>query len=114
RLNPHRPDWYIAHHVCALFMAKRYDEAIATGEGLRDVWPEYSAWMASLYAHAGRIDEARIRAARFVESIRGMWTGAPDATPKDYVRWMLGCNPFRRQSDIDHLLDGMRKAGLSK
>ncbi len=112
RLNPHRPDWYIAHLVCALFMAKRYEEAMAAGEGLRDVWPEYSAWMASLFGHAGRLAEAKARAATFMKNVRNVWTGDRAAGSNDYVRWMLNWNPFRRQSDIDHFLDGLRRAGL--
>jgi len=112
RLNPHRPDWYIAHLVCAYFMARRYDDAILAGDGLRDVWPEYSAWMAALLAQGGRIDEARLRAAAFVANVRRIWTGDPQAGAREYVLWMMNWNPLRRRSDADHLLDGLRKAGL--
>ena len=112
RLNPHRPDWYIAHLVCAHFMARQYEEAIAVGEGLRDVWPEYSAWMAALYAQAGRLEEARSRAAVFVANVAGIWRGNASAGSELYVRWMMNWNPFRRQNDVDYFLVGLRKAGL--
>jgi hypothetical protein len=30
----------------------------------------------------------------------------------DYLRWLLRVNPFRRQSDLDHFIGGLRAAGL--
>ncbi|HTO65360.1 MAG TPA: hypothetical protein VMM15_29385 [Bradyrhizobium sp.] len=112
RLNPHRPDWYDGHLACANFMARRYDDALEADAGSRDIWPEYSAWMAALLAQAGRRDEARSRAAAFVANVRRIWVGDPAAGPSHYVRWMMNWNPFRRTSDADHVLAGLRKAGL--
>ena len=68
--------------------------------------------MAALFAHAGRVEEARLRAAAFVASVRQIWTGDRHAGSQDFVRWMMNWNPFRRQVDADHFTAGLRKAGL--
>jgi tetratricopeptide (TPR) repeat protein len=112
RLNPHHPDYYLGNLMCANLMARRYNDAIAAVDGIADVWPEFPAWLACALAHAGRVDEARARAAAFVANIRTIWVGDPNAGPKEYVAWWLSDNPFRRQEDHDFLVDGVRKAGL--
>jgi TolB-like protein/class 3 adenylate cyclase/Tfp pilus assembly protein PilF len=114
RLNPaHHPDYYLGNLMCANLMARRYEDAIAAVEGVSDVWPESPAWLACAFAHAGRLDEARARAAAFVANIRAIWVGDPNAGSKEYVEWWLSDNPFRRKEDYDLLIDGVRKAGLS-
>jgi hypothetical protein len=45
-------------------------------------------------------------------NVRRIWTGDPGAGSENYVRWMMSWNPFRRQTDVDHLQSGLRKAGL--
>jgi hypothetical protein len=86
--------------------------AIDAGDGLREVWPEFPAWMAAHFAHAVRLDEARQRAAAFVANVRRVWAGDPQAGSEDYVRWMMNWNPFRRATDSGRFLAGLRKAGL--
>jgi tetratricopeptide (TPR) repeat protein len=112
RLNPLRPHWYLTALRFAYLLARRCKEAIVTGEGVPDPWPEAPILMAVAYAYDDQIDNAKSAADRFVANIRAIWEGDPNAGPADYVKWWLSDNPYQFQKDIDYLLAGLRKAGL--
>ena len=112
RLNPHHPDAYLADLAEAYFVARRYDDMIATAERIRDPSPRFAAWKAAAYALAGRENEARREAGRFADNLRAIWAGDPDAGPAQFVQWLLSFSPFRRTEDRDHFVQGLRLAGL--
>jgi TolB-like protein/Tfp pilus assembly protein PilF len=112
RLNPYHPDSYRADFAEACFVAHRYDEMITLAEQLEDRSPRFTAWKAAAYAYVDRLRDARRNADAFLSSVRAIWEGAPEADEADFVDWMLSFCPFRRQSDTDHLVEGLRRAGL--
>ena len=112
RLNPFHPDYYFGYLATIQFLAERYDEAVATIDLAPDVWPESAAWYAAACAHLGRIGRAKKAAENFLADVSAKWIGDPNATPADYVRWLLQANSIRRYEDIQRLLEGLGKAGL--
>jgi TolB-like protein len=101
RLNPYHPDWYWSDLSAALYAARRYPEAI---EVLRRIArPGYWQWcrLAACYAQLERMDEARLAAAE-VRLLRPNFSAA-----KIHI-------PYRNPADAEHVIDGLRKAGLAE
>jgi len=112
RLNPFHPDGYLADLAEAYFVARRYDDMIEIAEKIVPPSPRFAAWKAAAYACLGRLVDARREADIFVTGVKTIWGGEPSAGPADYVAWLLEFSPFRRQQDLDHLVEGLRAAGL--
>jgi TolB-like protein len=112
RLNPYHPDSYLADLAEAYFVARRYRDMVEIAGKIVDPSPQFSAWKAAALAYDGRVDEAREQAKRFVHNMRAVWAGDRRATPAQYVAWMLEFYPFRRREDAEHLVEGLRLAGV--
>ena len=95
------PTWYWRMLGVVYFVARRHDEAIAAFKKspAMPVWVH--GYLAACFAHTGQIVEARRHAA---EALRL----ASDFTVVEAVRK----DPFKRESDRQHLMKGMLKAGL--
>ncbi len=75
--------------------------------------PHGHAFLAASYAHAGAAEEARAAATQLVgiaQSEMGK-VGAPILG--NWLEFLSERFPFKGPGDLDHLLDGLRKAGLS-
>jgi TolB-like protein len=120
RLNPYHPAWYQTFLPTAYFAAHKYHEAITTFESARNSYPDDAAWLAACYAQSGRLDKARAVMADFLRSVgpESWWLNVPNSAaqverdPTGLLRYMVYMYPFKNPSDLDHLLDGLRKAGL--
>jgi adenylate cyclase len=100
RLNPFHPDWYWTLLAIALYSARRYEDALEAGRrvaGWKRPWD--MARLAACYAQLGRLDEARSQAAEVLR-IDPMF------------RISGGPLSYKDRTDAEHVLDGMRKAGL--
>jgi TolB-like protein/Tfp pilus assembly protein PilF len=102
RLDPFfDPTWYWPTLGVAYFVARRYDEAIASlsRSQAMPVWVQ--AYLAACYAHKGDMNQARHHAAEVVQR-------KPDFS-------LVGCvakESFKLSADREHLAEGLRKAGL--
>ena len=120
RLNPHRPSWYVIFLAEAYFTARRYEDAIATFESATDELPDTAVFLAASYAQFGEIDDARALMDDYLGSAgpEPWWLNVPDSTPAvnndqtGLLRYMAYMYPYKNSDDLDHLLDGIRKAGL--
>jgi TolB-like protein len=99
RLNPYHPEWYWVDLGIVLYIARRYADAVeAYGHRTRPgSW--VLARLAACYAQMGRMEEAAAAAAE-VRKLR------PDFSLAKLRR--TGWNA----ADTEHILEGMRKAGL--
>jgi TolB-like protein/Flp pilus assembly protein TadD len=99
RLNPYHPEWYWTDLGMTLYAARRYaDAAEAFGHrALPGYW--ILSRLAACYAQLGRMEEAAAAAAE-VRRLR------PDFSLSK-LRMHLW-----RTAEAEHILDGMRKAGL--
>jgi TolB-like protein/tetratricopeptide (TPR) repeat protein len=102
RVDPYfEPTWYWHLQVAALFNARRYDDAIAAFGRCSDTPAWAVAYAAASHAMAGRAAAARDAAA-------GLMAAWPDFSAAALVRK----EPFRIARDRDHLVEGLRGAGL--
>lgn len=99
-LNPYPPLWYWEHRGILGFAARRYEEPL---EWImpQPLYGADAAYVVSSLGHLGRGDEAAEWLAK-----HPMLTGA--ATIFQLAR----AEPFLRMEDMEHLLDGIRRAGL--
>jgi TolB-like protein/Flp pilus assembly protein TadD len=102
RLNPYPPSWFDTSQAMVLYGLRRYEEAAAifARDSNPDAW--VLAYLLAAYGHAGRVDEARAWDAKFREQ-------RPDRS----LLQVAAIEPYENAADLDHLLDGLRKAGVS-
>jgi tetratricopeptide (TPR) repeat protein len=99
RLSPHYGDWYNRAVQNAYFMARRYDDAIATFDDVKyETFNSRLVLIASL-AHAGRLDEARAGAAEVLASRPEFKVSTINAG-------------FYTEAANEHVREGLRKAGF--
>src|SRR5262249_62200254 len=101
RRHPFPPTWLWNFRCVALFQLKRYDEAIAAIRNMANTFYMHHAYCASAHAHAGRLDQAR-------REVTTLLNAKPGAT----IGLVTAVEPYANQALLDHLLDGLRKAGL--
>ena len=110
RLNPFgKYGWYLGR---AYYSARRYGEAIVALENLRDPVALVHAWIAASYAQAGKRDEANRAATDFRASARSELTVAEAPLPASWIAFIAERCPYENRDDLEHFLDGLRKAGL--
>ena len=107
RRNPLLPDGCLWVLGFTEYLTGSYEKAIATICQIGHLEPENYACLSASYAQAGRFEDARRTADEF---------GALNQTPtmstaewRDYWRRYLH---FKDQSSVDHLIEGLGKAGL--
>ena len=100
RLNPFHPEWYWSGLAVASYAARDYEDALMANRQLRSrtaYWPLARA--AACLAQMGRLEEAR---SQMLEVLRLK----PDfhLSAEKLV--------YKNPADAEHVIEGMRKAGL--
>jgi TolB-like protein/Tfp pilus assembly protein PilF len=103
RRDPFPPAWFWNFRGIALFQARRYREAIETLSRLTKPQPWDYYFLAASYAHLGLIDQAHACGAEILRARPGFALGQVGVV-----------EPFQNPADLEHLLEGLRKAGLPK
>jgi tetratricopeptide (TPR) repeat protein len=104
RLNPLSSDVYVYEWNLGLayYHAGQYEEAIATLKPLLHLgWLTVSLRLAASYAQLDRPDEARAQAAEVLKL-------KPDFSLATFTK----TQSYKNSTDLEHYLDGLRKAGL--
>ena len=120
RLNPYYPRWYLSFLDGAYYAAHRYADAIAAFEGIQSSFPDDLAWLAASYAQLGQHDKARALMSDYISSgeTKPWWSNVPESEaeverdPTGFLKYLIYMYPFKDQADLDHHIDGLRKAGL--
>jgi TolB-like protein len=99
--DPFAPTWFYEYRANAMFHLHRYDDAIRNLQKMTVLYHWHHAHLASAYAHAGQGDDARRELAVFLAM-------RPEAT----CATIAAIEPYADPALLDHLLNGMRKAGL--
>jgi TolB-like protein/class 3 adenylate cyclase len=116
RLNPRYPHWYSYYQARMLFFLRRYEDVVAqlqyrmTGEPSlhrRDM-----LLLSAAFGLLGRAEPAQRCARWFLEGVRDVWRGDPNAGPSGYVDWFVDTSYLRRPEDEALLREGLRLAGL--
>jgi adenylate cyclase len=104
RLDPFAPPYSGGFVGLANYMLKRYAEAVRsfreTTLRLPNLYLSH-LWLASAYAQLGQLEEARKEAAEVLRT-------NPGFTIEGFKRLI----PYKDPEDVEHRLDGIRKAGL--
>jgi TolB-like protein len=101
RLNPFPPHWYRGMLGMAHYAARQYTQAVASLEVMGDRSPWDRMYAAAAYGQLGRSEAARAQ----LREYRAM-------RPKGSILEYAANEPFKNLADLEHLLEGLRKAGL--
>lgn len=104
RINPMHPSNYPFHKGQALFILKRYDEAIeAFNKGLEQnpTSQRLRVWLAVTYAQAGEMEDAKWEAEQLL-----------DEDPDFKLSQLLHVFPFQDLADLEHFNIALRKLGF--
>lgn len=107
RRNPLLPDGCLNTLGVAEYLSEQYENAITTICQITKLEPESYACLAACYAQLGRVKEARDVAEECVEH-----SGECAMSIEDWRKfWSTHLN-LKEQAPVDHLIDGLDKAGL--
>jgi adenylate cyclase len=101
RLEPQPQNWHWEARGLALYQLRQYRDATAAFDLMTTTYPYISRWRAACYAQLGLVEEAKSIAANTIER-------QPNFNLKQYAKMEL----FESRADLEHLLDGLRKAGF--
>ncbi|MEZ5831939.1 MAG: BTAD domain-containing putative transcriptional regulator [Dongiaceae bacterium] len=99
RLNPYHPEWYWISLGNIFYLAHRYEDALEAFQHRHNPGYWVLSRLAACYAQLGRMEEARSTAAEVMRR-----------KPEFAISTLRRAGWSR--SDMDHLKDGLRKAGL--
>ena len=105
RLDPAHTELYLHFLGMAYLLAGKYETAVTLFRERIVLVPrtDFSrAPLASALGHLGEIDEAR-----------RIWRELMEINPKYSFSEHFGRLPFQRQEDVQRIVDGLAKAGLS-
>jgi TolB-like protein len=101
RRDPFPPRWFWEARAIALFVERRYDDVIGALTRMNQLHSWDHAYVAACHAYRGRLTEARAAASDVLKA-------DPHFTISHYARHLGYALP----TQLKHLLEGFRKAGL--
>ncbi len=96
----------------AYYSARNYEEAIAAFKTVRAEAGGVQAWLAACHAQIGHREDAEAAAAEFVARTTKAMAQVGARPPASWMDFFAERHPYKHADDLDHLLDGLRKAGL--
>ena len=112
RLSPFDLEACLHAQCAAHYLARRYAEALAALARLPDPSVVNEVFRAACYAQLGRDDDARQAMETFMSEGPEEFTDWPGEDPEAWRRHWIQQYPFRDPADVEHLLDGFRRAGM--
>ncbi len=112
RVNPFAPDDCLSALGIAEYVARNYEAAIEQFGKLTGSPLLKHACLAACYAQLGRDGEARAAVAEALEGARTVLTTQPGAEAESLRGYLGATFRFQDPGHFEHLLDGLRKAGL--
>ena len=109
RRNPMLPDGCLEGLGITEYLAGRYQNAIATLGQIDQITPQSYACLAASYAQLGQVEDAQRIAAECIDH--------EGECAKEMTDWRRFWNDYiysRDQAQVEHLIEGLDKAGLVK
>ena len=94
-----------------LFELRRYDEAIAALAQIDSRIVSARGWLAASLAQAGRMNEARATLREYLTVAMKDLAVFPNSAAEWEAHWRRE-GQYQHEEDFEHLLEGLRKAGL--
>ena len=102
KLNPFPPVWYPLHIAVVDYIDRRYEAAATVlGAAAESTWTWERLYLAASLGKLGRVAEARLALAHCARF-----------KPHIPVIEFAKAEPYKNPADTEHLIDGLRKAGL--
>jgi adenylate cyclase len=116
RLNPYRNTWYYPYGAFTYFVQKQYDKffEMALKGPLTDVWVDLPAFLAAAYAHTDQPQDASRYLDIFINIFVEKITAGRRPQSREIIDWLNKANPFKQESDAQHMIQGIVSAGLEK
>jgi TolB-like protein len=112
-LNPLPPGWVYCYAALPLFVLRRYRESLAlSAQAPPQLVVDVPAYEAAASAYLGDQEGATRFLGEFREDFRRRIACGREPVSGELLRWVLHVNPYRREEDVAHLEEGLRKAGL--
>ncbi len=96
----------------AYYSARNYEEAIIALKTVRAEVQSVQAWLAACHAQMDHREDAEAAAAEFVARTTKAMGQVGARPPASWMDFFAERYPYKHADDLDHLLDGLRKAGL--
>jgi adenylate cyclase len=112
RRNPLLPDSCLTSIGFAEYFSRQYENAIASFSESLNPGPHIDAYIAACYAQLGRFDEASIASATCYKHNRENPTIEVIEDPDCWRSYWYRKWHFSDPAMVDHLLDGLHKAGI--
>ncbi len=112
RLSPFDLDGCLYAQSAAHYLARRYAEALESLGRMVDPAYPIDAFRAACYAQLGRDNDARQAMETFMSEGPEKFIDWPGEDPEAWRRLWIQRHPFLDPSNLEHLLDGFRKAGM--
>ena len=112
RRNPFAPNSCLLALGISDYLARRYQGATVALTKLSSDFPRKFSFLAASYAQLGRDDEAHAAAAEFQELMGPELTTLQGGDSERWRDHWFKLFQFMNPEDFEHLLEGLRKAGL--
>ena len=112
RQNPFDLSWFPWVRGLAYLSARRYNEAIATFKQIPEPHNEIRGYLAASYAYAGKSAEAKATIEEFLCVAESDMPAFPGRRLGDWDDYWRNATWYQREEDHDHLMEGLRRAGL--
>ncbi len=112
RLSPLTTEDCRVAQCCAAYGARRYQDALAALRSIPEPSNHVRAFLAMCLAQLGQKTEAEKAMADFLAVASKELADHPEHRPEGWRGYWVARYPFRRKEDLEHLLDGLSKAGM--
>ncbi len=97
----------------ASYGMRNYEDALAAFKTVRGEAQGVQAWLAACYGQIGNREDAKGASAEFVAVTTRLMGQVGARVPTIWTGYFTERHPYERADDQDHMLEGLRKAGLS-
>jgi tetratricopeptide (TPR) repeat protein len=112
RLNPLAPEWDYWNLGISYYTVRDYEEAAALFSRMANRPTEVYASLAACHAQLGREDEARALMAEFHQRAKRDMPHYPGRDREAWRTYWYNSFSYEHAEDLEHLLEGLEKAGL--
>ncbi|WP_425070103.1 BTAD domain-containing putative transcriptional regulator [Roseibium sp.] len=111
-VHPCPPNLYWGFDSNIRFQSKEYEESVFSADRSGEIKPNILGWKSAALGMLGRSAEATQTGEEFITMVRQGWVGTKAPSPEHVVEWFVQIFPFSRDSQKQHLLEGLFRAGL--